>query len=54
MLRVHLRRRPGRRTFEAYFTLDGRRVFKQLHTEDENVAEDLRAGRRESVWCGSI
>ncbi len=43
MHRVHLRRRPGRRTYEAYFTLEGRRVFKALGTDDRRLAEDLVA-----------
>ena len=43
MNRVHLRRRPGRKIWEIYFTLNGRRVFKSLKVTDKRIAEDLRA-----------
>src|SRR5262245_40133501 len=43
MHRVHLRRRPGRCTYEASFTLEGRRIFKALGTDDRRLDEDLVA-----------
>lgn len=41
--RVHLRRRPGRKTWEVHFTLNGKRKFRALGTTDRRIAEDLRA-----------
>ncbi|MBI3820083.1 MAG: tyrosine-type recombinase/integrase [Planctomycetes bacterium] len=43
MDRVHLRKKPGRTTFEVSFTHNGKRVFQALKTSDRRAAAAIRA-----------